>query len=243
MDGFELIVVALLGLAGFFYTMGGFAGGSLFIAILLLSGQPASQTTTAGLIFNIFSAISSLVRWRTHMSRDLLWFIVGSVPAAFLSGSLVLPDPIIKIVIGVSISIGGLSVMIATSPLRTVKVDTPLKIFIGIMIGIVAGLTGIGGGVYLAPLLILAGIAEPKTTASTTTVFIMLNSLAGIAARAPRLALILPNPLLLVTIPVVIIAAQLGSYLGSKRLRQSGVRRVIGAILITVGVYLSVSAI
>ncbi len=233
----ELIIVSLLGLTGLFYTMGGFAGGSMFIAILLLSGQPPSQTAAAGLIFNIFSTISSLARWRTHVSRDLLWFGVGSVPAAFFSGSLILPDQIMKIIMGISIAIGGLSIIIATSPLRIVKLGVPLKIVVGIIIGIIAGLTGIGGGVYLAPLLILGGIAQPKNTAATTTVFIMLNSVAGVAARAPRLPVLLPNPSLLITIPVVILAAQLGSYLGSKRLKEIGVKRVIGAILITVGAY------
>ena len=237
MESVELIIVSLLGLASLFYTMGGFAGGSMFVAILLLSGQPPSQTAAAGLIFNIFSTMSSLARWRIHVSRGLLWFIAGSVPAAFFSSSLILPDQILKMIMGTSIAVGGLSVIISTSLLRTIKLGVPLKIFLGIIVGVVAGVTGIGGGVYLAPLLILGGIAEPKNTAATTTLFIMLNSLAGIAGRAPRLALILPNPILLITIPVVIIAAQLGSYLGSKRLAQVGVRRVIGVILVTVGIY------
>jgi len=243
MEAFELIIVSLLGLAGLFYTMGGFAGGSMFIAILLLSGQPPGQTATAGLIFNIFSTMSSLTRWRIHVSKDLLWFIVGSVPAAFFSGSLILPEQVLKIIMGTSIAGGGLAIIIATSPLRTIRLGVTLKILLGTMIGIVAGATGIGGGVYLAPLLILGGIAEPKNSAATTTVFIMLNSLAGIAARAPRLIPILPNPLLLITIPVVIIAAQLGSYLGSKRLAQLGVRRVIGVILVTIGTYFTASSI
>ncbi|MCS4538702.1 MAG: sulfite exporter TauE/SafE family protein [Thaumarchaeota archaeon] len=243
MESGELIIVSLLGLAGLFYTMGGFAGGSMFIAILLLSGQPPGQTATAGLIFNIFSTMSSLTRWRIHLSKDLLWFIAGSVPAAFFSGSLILPEQVLKIIMGTSIAIGGLAVIIATSPLRTIRLSVTLKILLGIMIGIAAGVTGIGGGVYLAPLLILGGIAEPKNSAATTTVFIMLNSLAGIAARAPRLTPILPNPLLLITIPVVIIAAQLGSYLGSKRLAQLGVRRIIGVILVTIGTYFTASSI
>ena len=243
MESGELIIVSLLGLAGLFYTMGGFAGGSMFIAILLLSGQPPGQTATAGLIFNIFSTMSSLTRWRIHVSKDLLWFIVGSVPAAFFSGSLILPEQVLKIIMGTSIAGGGLAIIIATSPLRTIRLGVTLKILLGTMIGIVAGATGIGGGVYLAPLLILGGIAEPKNSAATTTVFIMLNSLAGIAARAPRLIPILPNPLLLITIPVVIIAAQLGSYLGSKRLAQLGVRRIIGVILVTIGTYFTASSI
>src|SRR3990170_7351805 len=98
MESVEVIIVSLLGLAGLFYTMGGFAGGSMFIAILLLSGQPPGQTATAGLIFNIFSTMSSLTRWRIHVSKDLLWFIVGSVPAAFFSGSLILPEQVLKII-------------------------------------------------------------------------------------------------------------------------------------------------
>jgi hypothetical protein len=231
-------------LAGFFYTMAGFAGGSTFTAILILVGFTAAQAALGGLIFNVFSTVSSITRWRIHVSREFLWFIVGSVPAAFLSGLVVLPDALLRLIMGTVIAVGGGSVIMATYPLRVVRVGWSLKVLIGAVIGVVAGLTGIGGGVYLAPVLILAGMAKPKTTAATTTIFILLNSISGIIARTTRLGtLLFSNPLLLAAIPAIVIAAQLGSYLGSRRLTQTNVRRTIGAVLITVGVYIAATSL
>lgn len=243
MATFDLVLIALsLALTAFFYTMAGFAGGSLFTALLLLTGLGAGQAATAGLVFNVFSAISSLTRWKSHIAKEFFWFLVGSVPAAFFAGLLVLPDALLRIIMGVVIAVGGFTVMLATYPLRVVRVNAPAKVIAGALIGAAAGLTGIGGGVYLAPVLILAGMAKPKTTAATTTIFILLNSLSGTLARIPRLGILTTNPLVLVTIPVVLVAAQLGSYLGSRRLSQANVRRVIGAVLITVGVYITASS-
>jgi uncharacterized membrane protein YfcA len=245
MADFQLMLIVLvLGLAGFFYTMAGFAGGSTFTAILLLVGLSAGQSALGGLVFNVFSAISSLIRWRVHISKGFLWFIAGSVPAAFFAGLLVLPDAFLRAIMGVVITVGGLSVILATYPLWIIRVNWAAKIVLGAAIGVVAGLTGIGGGVYLAPILILAGMAKAKTTAATTTVFILLNSLSGIAARTPRLGvLLLSSPLLLATIPALLIATQFGSYLGSRKLSQTNVRRTIGAVLITVGIYIAATSL
>ena len=244
MAGLDLILtLLLLALTAFFYTMAGFAGGSLFTALLLLTGSTAAPAVLGGLFFNVFSAISSLTRWKVHFEKEFLWFLVGSIPAAFFAGLLVLPDALLRIIMGLVIAIGGATVILATYPLRVLKISRPLKVLLGAFIGLVAGLTGIGGGVYLAPVLILAGIAQPKTTAATTTIFILLNSLSGIAARIPRLGTLTVSPLLLLAIPVVLIAAQFGGYLGSRRLTQTNVRRVIGAVLIIVGGYIILTSI
>ena len=244
MVAYDLALVALaLALTAFFYTMAGFAGGSLFTALLLLTGLAAGQAALAGLIFNVFSATSSLLRWKVHFEKEFMWFLAGSVPAAFITGLLVLPDALLRIIMGLVIAVGGFSVMLATYPLRVVKVNPMMKVTVGALIGAVAGLTGIGGGVYLAPILILAGMAKPKTTAATTTIFILLNSLSGIAARSPRLGILISNPLVAVAIPVVLIAAQFGSYIGSRRLTQTNVRRVIGVVLISVGLYIAASSV
>lgn len=238
-----LFTALLLALTSFFYTMAGFAGGSMFTALLLLSGLTAGQAALGGLIFNIFSSTSSLLRWRVHVAKEFLCFLVGSVPAAFLAGMLVLPDVILRVIMGCVIAVGGLSVMIATYPLKIVKLGWSSRIIVGAMIGVVAGLTGIGGGVYLAPFLILAGMAKAKTTAATTTIFILLNSISGTIARIPRLETVTSNSLVLIAVPVVLVAAQLGSYLGSRRLSQTHVRRIIGLVLVTVGIYIVLSSI
>ncbi len=236
-------IVLALALTTFFYTMAGFAGGSLFTALLLLVNLGAGQAAFGGLIFNVFSATSSLTRWKVHIERGFLWFIAGSVPAAFLGGLLVLPDVILRILMGTVIAVGGLTLMLATYPLRVITMSSFLKVVVGAIIGMVAGLTGIGGGVYLAPVLILAGMAKPKTTAATTTIFILLNSISGVVARVPRMSGLIASPLILIAVPVVLVAAQIGGYIGSRRLTQTNVRRIMGAVLITVGMYIALASI
>lgn len=239
-----VLTVFLLGLASFFYTMAGFAGGSTFTALLLLVGLSAGQAVLGGLFFNVVSASSSIFRWRAHFSKGFGWFIVGSVPAAFYAGLFILPENLLKVVMGVAISVGGVCLIVITFPLSHVRLSWPFRVLIGLVIGAVAGLTGIGGGVYLAPVLILAGIAKPKTTAATTTVFILLNSVSGIVARIPRLSgMVMTTPVFGLSIPVLIVAAQLGSHFGSKRLSQMNVKRTIGLVLLTVGVYITLSAL
>lgn len=157
---------------------------------------------------------------------------------AFLAGLVVLPDAVLKLLMGTVISVAGITLMLATYPLREMKFGPILRVMVGAIVGVVAGLTGIGGGIYLAPVLILAGMAKPKTSAATTTIFILLNSISGIVARTPRIGTLIANPLLLIAIPVVIVAAQIGSYVGSRRLTQTNVRRVMGVVLITVGAYI-----
>ncbi|BAJ51586.1 conserved hypothetical protein [Candidatus Caldarchaeum subterraneum] len=241
-DVSTVVVVVLLGAAAFFYTLGGFAGGSVFIAILLAASVPAGQAALAGLVFNTVSTSSSILRWRIHFSREMLWFVAGSVPMAFVGGLLYVPDELLRRVMGVAILVGGFTVLTATFQLKKVYLGIPARVLVGCGIGLLAGLTGIGGGVYLAPLLIMLDIANPKTTAATTTTLILLNSLAGILARLPRLPTLLPNPVILAAISLIILTAQLGSYTGAKLFSQKTVRRVIALILISIGLYLSLGA-
>lgn len=227
-------VVALLAAIAFFYTMGGFAGGGVFLATLLFWGVPPAQAAVSCLIFNIASASSSLLRWRIHIDRKLLWLLTGSIPAAFFGGSLLIPDKPLEIVMGAAIALGGAAVLFS-KPAHVQRPHIFSLIFIGAAVGLLAGLTGIGGGVYLAPILLLSGISEPKTTAATTTAFILLNSVSGQLARLPRIMYVLPSLSVLLAIPVIVAAAQLGSYLGAVRFRQSSVRKIIGLMLVAVG--------
>jgi hypothetical protein len=178
-----------------------------------------------------------LFRWKAHASRELLWFLAGSLPAAFLGGLVQFSNGTLKATIGLLLAIGGVTVIFSTAKIRRVKIKVPVRVAIGAAIGFVAGLTGIGGGIYLAPVLVFLGVAKPKTIAATTTVFILLNSVSGILARTPNLVALSPNLLLLAAIPAVFVAAQIGSYIGSRRFSQINVRRTIGTILVVIGAY------
>ncbi|MEN2974815.1 MAG: sulfite exporter TauE/SafE family protein [Candidatus Caldarchaeales archaeon] len=223
------------------FTMGGFGGGSIFLAILILSGIPPSQAAIGSLLFNIFSTGTSSTLWRIHLEKKFLLLLLGSVPLAFIGGitSFSISEYMLKLVMGLVIVISGLITLLSRKPLADLEVNFLHIVLIGGFIGFLAGLTGIGGGVYLAPILLLGGISEPKTTAATTTLFIFSNSLSGLLARTPRLmSTLLENQIMIVLVPLVVSISLIGGHIGSRKLSQESVRNIIGVILVSIGTVL-----
>ncbi|MEM3820048.1 MAG: sulfite exporter TauE/SafE family protein, partial [Nitrososphaerota archaeon] len=236
-----LLTGVILSIAVIIYTMGGFGGGSIFVAILLLSGTAPSQAAVFSLLFNIISTGTSLTRWRIYLERKFTLFSVGSIPFSFIGGllSLTVQEYVLKMVMGVVIAFSGLFILISSKPLANIRLSILHIIFIGCLIGFIAGLTGIGGGVYLAPILLLDGISDPKATAATTTFFIFSNSLAGLLARTERMHVILQNQILLLLLPIVVISAIVGGHIGSRMLSREKVKKIIGAILTGIGLFIA----
>jgi len=235
-----LLTAVILSLSVLIYTMGGFGGGSIFLAILVLSGLAPSQAAIGSLLFNILSSGVSFTRWRIHLEKKFTLFVAGSIPFSFIGGllSLTISEYILKLVMGLVIAGSGLFTLVSRKPLANIRVNIIHIILIGCLIGFIAGLTGIGGGVYLAPILLLSGISNPKTTAATTTFFIFSNSLAGLLARAERIPLAFQNTTLFILTPVVVASAIIGGHIGSRKLNQENLRRVISAILIGIGLFI-----
>jgi len=235
-----LLVAVVLSLAVVIYTMGGFGGGSVFLAILVLSGLAPSQAAIGSLLFNILSTGMSFTMWRIYLKKKFTLFVVGSIPFSFIGGllSLKISEYILKLVMGLVIAGSGLFTLVSRKPSANVRVNIVHIILIGCLIGFIAGLTGIGGGVYLAPILLLSGVSNPKNTAATTTFFIFSNSLAGLLARTERIPLAFQTPTLFILIPVVLVSAMVGGHIGSRKLSQENVRRVISVILIGVGLFI-----
>lgn len=235
------LIIVVTSLAVLIYTMGGFGGGSILLAILIFSGLTPSQAAIGSLLFNIFSTGASFTKWRTYLEKRFLLLLIGSVPLAFFGGvaSFTISEDLLKLIMGLIIAGSGILTLFSRRPIASLKVNFIHIILIGGLIGFLAGLTGIGGGVYLAPILLLGGISEPKTTAATTTFFIFSNSLAGLLARIPKLVIVIQqNYLISILVPVVVAMSFIGGHIGSKRLSQEDVKKVIGAILIFIGLFL-----
>lgn len=220
------------------YTMGGFGGGSAFLAILLFLGVPPPQAATGSLLFNVFSTAFSFMEWRAHFEKRFLLLLVGSVPLAFLGGMLSfrISEYVLKLVMGFGIAFSGSTIFFFSKPLiRKELRNIFYLLFLGGFIGILIGLTGVGGGVYLASILLLSGLSNSRTTAATTSLFIFANSLAGLLSRTSWILETLQNIRVIVLIPVVLFSAIIGGHIGSRKLTQENVRRIIGLMLITVG--------
>lgn len=239
-----LLAVAIAAVA-FLYSSVGHAGASGYIAVMTLAGlEPAIIKPTA-LVLNIL--VAGIATWqfarRGHFSWSLFWpFALLAVPMAFLGGFLDLPVIAFKFVVGAVLLFSAFRFLVrpgndseTKSPSRWTSVPT------GAALGLLAGLTGTGGGIFLTPLLLIMRWATTKQAAAVSALFILLNSIAGLVGTMASTR-VLPYQALPLAIAAVL-AGFAGSQLGSTRLPHTVIRRLLAAVLLIAGSKLVVSAL
>jgi uncharacterized protein len=231
-----LVLAALFFVAATLYASVGHAGASAYLAAMALVGlSPAVMRPTA-LVLNLFVASIVVLRFARAGQlpwRSLLPLTAGSIPAAFVGGSIELPDDVYRPLVAVVLLAGAWR-------LATVRVDeTPEQrrgvpvlggIGAGVAIGLLAGLTGTGGGIFLTPLLVLAAWAGTRDAAGLSGAFILANSIAGLAGLG-REGLVLPAELPL-WVGSVAAGGLLGSWIGAHRLSILNLRRALAVVLV-----------
>ena len=219
------------------YTSVGHGGATVYTAILTLFAFATTPLVTLILVMNIVAAAiawmmfgqAGFLRWRL-----LLPFVVTSVPLAYVGGSLPLTGRTQAIVLGLALLAGGIRlVFFPRPPSLNVRLSGvafyAFAALVGGALGLLAGATGIGGGIFLSPILIALGWANVKEAASVASAFIVLNSLAGLAARLPRTP-IEPH-YVLPFVAIVVIGALVGSFMGARRLPLRAVQVALGLVL------------
>ena len=186
--------------------------------------------------------VASVALWRFWQAghfdwKILLWFAVASVPCAYFGGKIKMSPHTYTLLLGSVLTVAGLILLFRSRwqtddlPLR--NFCGPLALVIGAGLGFLAGLTGIGGGVFLSPLLYLLRWVKPKTTGGIAAGFILLNSLAGLAGTGwERISH--AGSLLWLTVPAVI-GALLGTHFGARRWSSVTFSRVLAAVLVFAG--------
>ncbi|MFN2383808.1 MAG: sulfite exporter TauE/SafE family protein [Gemmatimonadota bacterium] len=229
-----ILVVAAL------YASVGHGGASGYIAVMALAGIAPAVLRPSALALNVIvSSLAGLHFWRAgHFRWRLLWpFAITSIPAAFLGGWLTLPDPVYKrLVGGVLLVAAGWLFRTAARP-RDQDVHPPpvwVAAGFGVVLGLLAGLTGVGGGIFLSPLLLAAGWAGARETAAVSAVFILVNSLAGLAAQPAALSS-LPAGVALWA-GAALTGGVIGARLGSRRLGGTAIRRLLAGVLVLAGI-------
>jgi hypothetical protein len=244
--GWIILCSAVFAVA-FFYSSVGHGGASGYLAALALVGIAPASARTAVLIANILVASVAWFRfWRAgHFDwRVLLSFAVVSVPCAWLGSRVHISPQTYKIILGAVLTVAGVILLFRarwqTDDVPLMKFYLPLALLIGAVLGFLAGLTGIGGGVFLSPLLYLFRWVKPRTTGGIAAGFIVLNSLAGLAGVGwERIAH--TGPLLWLTVPAVI-GALLGTFLGAQRWSSITFSRVLAGVLVFAGSKLLIEA-
>lgn len=235
----------------FFYSSVGFGGGSSYIAILVLLGISLFAVPPIAQILNIIVAGMAMISFAKakHLSLKFALPFLSSVPFAFFAGTITLPQQHLALIFVLALFAASAALLLSGGRRRFKKsqeirangskpLDTRMIMLIGIptgaLLGLVAGIVGIGGGIWLSPLLILTGMADPKRAAATSSIFIVANSVSGFLGQSVSkpvdFAFLLPLAL------VVLGGGLIGSRLGALRLDHDKMRIIVGAIVGVAGI-------
>lgn len=237
-----LLLAGLFLVAAVLYGSVGHAGASAYLATMALAGLAPGVMKPTALVLNI--GVASIVTLRFARAgyvqpRALLPFLVGSIPAAFIGGALTLPASLYRPLVGgvllVAAARFGWTASRAGADFPP-RAPWPAAIGSGAGIGLLAGLTGTGGGIFLTPLLLAAGWAGTRFAAGTSAAFILANSISGLAGNLRSVGALPPSiPLWLAAVAV---GGIIGSELGSRRMPAAWIRRALAAVLLVAGLKL-----
>jgi len=234
-------------LVAFFYASVGLGGGSSYTALLALFGIGAVSIPMISLSLNLLvTTTGSLMFFRQNHAKLklIIPIILASVPMAYVGGALQLPKEIFYIVLFIALLFAVWRIYLPgdTKPLSLGPAGRLLfSVAAGGGLGLVAGITGIGGGVYLVPLIILTGLGSAKEAAACGSIFIWVNSVSGLAARIQYNSIDLTPfaPLF----AAVFVGGLLGSYMGAARFVPRTMQKILGSILVVAVMFLGVKIV
>jgi len=217
------------------YSSVGHGGASAYIALMTLFGLAPSEVRPAALVLNILVAGFGAVRYLRAGRFDwqIFWpFAITAIPAAFLAGRIELLPAYYRPLLAFALALAAARYLLWPQTDAAKVTHAPhrwVALVVGAALGAFAGLTGIGGGVYLSPLLVYAGWTDPQRATGIAALFIVANSLAGLAGRLSSLAAL---PVYLPWLALaVIIGAIAGTSLSLAKLDKKGVLRALGVVL------------
>ena len=224
-------------LVALLYSSVGHAGASGYIAVMALFGvAPAIIKPTALMLNILVASIGTWQFWRAgHFRGALFWpFAVAAIPLAFLGGWLNLPAPGLKLALGLVLLFSAANFLFRPAePAHTQPPSRPVALGTGGGIGLLAGLTGTGGGIFLTPLLIHLKWSPTKAAAAVSAPFILGNSISGLAGTFSAT----PSfPLLALPLAAAVIAGgAIGSHYGSRCFPVETIKRFLAAVLAVAG--------
>jgi uncharacterized membrane protein YfcA len=231
-----LVLAVAFFLAAILYSSVGHAGASGYLAAMAFVGVPTPMMRPTALVLNLLVASIASVRFARagFFSWRLFWpFALGSVPLAFIGGGITLPGHWYRTLVGLVLWTAAIRLWLILQLHEQHDPPTIVAIVCGAGIGLLAGLTGTGGGIFLSPLLLLMGWAATRETGGVSAAFILVNSLAGLAGNPASLSHVPAQ--LPIWAGAVIVGGLIGAELGSRRIGTPTFRRVLGVVLVVAG--------
>jgi uncharacterized protein len=233
------LLTALIFTAAVLYSSVGHAGASGYLAAMALCGIAPEVMRPAALVLNIVVATIGSVRYYRagcFSWRLLLPLAAGSIPCAFLGGYLALPSNIYRPVVGTILLLAAVRLALEGKGLNQKDMKpfpVPLALACGAAIGLLSGLTGTGGGIFLSPLLLFIPWATTKQASGVSAAFILVNSVAGLLGVLSKVPT-LPNEVAF-WVAAATVGGFVGSELGTRRLGNQTLRRLLAVVLVVAG--------
>ena len=226
------------------YSSVGFGGGSTYLALLLIWDIPYFILPVIALVCNVIVVSGNSYNYikSGNFNRELLIpYLIGSIPMAFLGGMISIQKELFELLLFIVLSFAGILLLINNKSYSEKnfiikKNNIYISIIIGSIIGLISGIVGIGGGIFLSPILFLFKAGLPRQIATTASLFILLNSISGILGQFTKTNVVdeLINyiPLFL----VVFIGGQIGNYLNIKFLSNRLLAIITSVLVIIVSI-------
>ncbi len=238
----NLILTFLVFLAAMLYSSVGHAGASGYLAAMALFSLAPTIMKPAALVLNILVALIASLRF--YRADCFVWkkfwpFALTSIPCAFIGGLLTLPSLVYKQLLGAVLLFAAYRLFRYTQNAITAnfkEISVPIALALGAAIGLLSGLTGVGGGIFLSPLLLFLSWADTRQTAGVSAVFILVNSIAGLAGQFVSVQK-LPIEIFYWGI-AAISGGLIGSEFGSRRLASLTLRKILALVLVITGLKL-----
>ena len=206
------------------YSSVGFGGGSTYLALLLIWDIPYFILPVIALSCNIIVVSGNCfnyIRAGNLNLRLLIPYLIGSIPMAYIGGSLPIEKRLFEILLFLVLAIAGALLLLNFKSYDDKeesyrKISTLASILIGIVLGFISGVVGIGGGIFLSPILFLIKAGKPKHIVTTASLFILINSISGIIGQLTKNAVLVEVSNYWYLLVVVLIGGQLGNFLNLK---------------------------
>lgn len=237
-------LAVLFCIVAFIYSSVGLGGGSSYTALMAIFGISTLAIPMISLSLNLFvTSVGSFnfIRNKHAKIKLILPFLISSIPMAYLGGSLKLQKEIFYWILLISLVFVAVRIYIWQNTTIKLNLNQNGKIIIsliaGSILGLVAGIVGIGGGIYLVPLILILGLGTEKEAAACGVIFIWLNSFSGLLSRFQYNSIDLTNYIPLIV--AVLAGGTLGSFMGSFKFSPKAMEKILGAVIIVAILFLS----